>query len=122
MEFTARQISDLLGGKVVGNAEVKVNKLSKIEEGLPGSLSFLHDGKYVKYLDTTSASVVIINSALVPEAPVSATLISVPNARESFAQLLEIYNQVQLDKKGIEQPSFISPSAQLGANCYVGAF
>ena len=122
MEFTAKQISDLLGGKVEGNADVKVNTLSKIEEGVPGSLSFLHDGKYAKYLYNTKASVVIVSSDLVQDEPVSATLIRVPDARESFAKLLEIYNQIQLNRKGIEQPSFIAPSAKLGSDCYVGAF
>ncbi len=122
MEFTAKQISDLLGGKVEGNANVKVNTLSKIEEGVPGSLSFLYVGKYAHYIYTTKASIVIVNDDFVANEPVSATLIRVPNALEGFAKLLEIYNQIQLDKKGIEQPSYISATAKMGSDCYVGAF
>src|SRR5579863_9388363 len=107
MQYTAKQISDLLGGKVEGKADVIVSTLSKIEEGVPGSLSFLHDGKYAHYLYETKASIVIVNHDFAATAHVSATLIRVPNARESFAKLLEIYNQIQLDKKGIEQASYI---------------
>ncbi len=122
MEFTANQISQLLGGKVEGDANTVVNTLSKIEEGTAGSLSFLANPKYEQHIYNTKASLVIVNEDFVAEHPVSATLIRVPNAYESFVKLLEIYNNIQLDKKGIEQPSFISPSAKLGADCYVGAF
>lgn len=122
MEFTAKQVSDLLGGKVEGDANTKVNTLSKIEEGTTGSLSFLANPKYIQHIYTTKASLVIVNEDFVAEHPVSATLIRVPNAYESFVKLLEIYNQIQLNKKGIEQPSFISSTAKLGDDCYVGAF
>jgi UDP-3-O-[3-hydroxymyristoyl] glucosamine N-acyltransferase len=122
MEFTAKQISQLLGGKVEGDENTKVNTLSKIEEGVPGSLSFLANPKYIQHIYTTRASLVIVNDDFVAEQPVKATLIRVQNAYESFVKLLEIYNQVQLDKKGIEQPSFISDTAKVGNDCYIGAF
>src|SRR3954462_1427075 len=105
MEFTARQIAELLKGTVEGNSDARVSRLSKIEEGESGSLSFLSNPKYSPYLYTTKASIVIVNSDFVTEQPVSTTLIRVQNAYESFVQLLEIYNQIQRDKKGIEQPS-----------------
>jgi UDP-3-O-[3-hydroxymyristoyl] glucosamine N-acyltransferase len=122
MDFTAKQVADLLKGKVEGDEKVKVNRLSKIEEGVPGSLSFLSNPKYFPFLYSTEASVIIIDEEFVLEKAISATLIRVKNAYQSFVQLLEIYNKIQLDKKGIEQPSFISATATLGENCYVGAF
>lgn len=122
MEFTARQISDLLHGTVEGDADIKVSGLSKIEEGKEGDLTFLANPKYTPFIYSTKASLVIVNKSFVPEQPIDATLIRVENAYESFVHLLEIYNQIQKDKKGIEQPSFISPTAKLGEDCYVGAF
>jgi UDP-3-O-[3-hydroxymyristoyl] glucosamine N-acyltransferase len=122
MEFTAKQIGNLLKGKIEGNENVLVNRLSKIEEGTEGSLSFLANPKYIQYIYSTKASLVIVNDDFVAESPVSATLIRVPNAYEGFIRLLEIYNKIQLDKKGVEQPSFVSSSAKLGSDCYVGAF
>lgn len=122
MEFTAKQISELLKGKVEGNPEASVHKLAKIEEGEPGSLSFLANPKYAPFIYTTKASVVIVGKDFEAEQPVAATLIRVDDAYKSFVELLEIYNQIQRDKKGIEQPSFISPTAKLGNECYVGAF
>jgi UDP-3-O-[3-hydroxymyristoyl] glucosamine N-acyltransferase len=122
MEFTAAQISNMLKGKVEGNPEATVSRLSKIEEGQPQSLSFLANPKYEQHLYTTKASVVIVGKDFVPEKSVEATLIRVDDAYQSFVHLLEIYNQIRSDRKGIEQPSFISASATLGTDCYVGAF
>jgi UDP-3-O-[3-hydroxymyristoyl] glucosamine N-acyltransferase len=122
MDFTARQIAELLKGKVEGDSEAKVNRLSKIEEGSTGSLSFLSNPKYVSFLYTSEASIIIINDEFILEKPVTTTLIRVSNAYESFVKLLEIYNKIQRDKKGIEQPSFISPTAKIGSDTYIGAF
>lgn len=124
MEFSAEQIASLLGGITEGNPSVKVSKVSKIEEGFAGSLSFLANPAYTNYIYTTDASVVLVNASLHLEKPVKSTctLIRVENAYESFARLLQIYNEVKSHKTGIEQPSFIAPSASLGQDCYVGAF
>lgn len=124
MEFSAEQIAGLLNGEIVGNPQVKVSKLSKIEEGEPQSISFLANMAYEQYLYTTDASIVIINRDLKLQKPVkdTCTLIKVENAYECFAKLLETYQQMKGSKTGIEQPSFISETAKLGENCYVGAF
>lgn len=122
MEFTAKIIAGFIQGTVEGDPEVKIYDVSKIEEGKAGTLCFLSNPKYEKYLYNTGASVVIVNNDLVPAHPVNATLIRVPDAYKAFAQLLELYNSFNPEKKGIEQPSFISSSASLGENVYVGAF
>lgn len=124
MEFTAQQIASLIQGEVEGNPAVVVNKLAKIEEGVPNSLSFLANPQYTPHIYTTDASVVIVNRDFVVERPLKSTctLIRVADARESFAKLLEAYSQIKLNKAGIEQPSHISSSATIGENVYIGAF
>ena len=122
MEFTAKQIADLLNGQIEGDAGVKINKLSKIEEGEPGSLSFLANPKYTHFVYTTKASLVIINKEFELTAPVSATLIRVESAEIAFSKLLEMYNQVKLNKTGISKQSYISESAKTGSNLYAGEF
>lgn len=122
MQFTAQQIGALLKGTIEGDADATVDKLSKIEEAQAGSLSFLANPKYEQYLYTTGASIVIVNNDQQLTAPVKATLIRVENAYTSMSVLLDLYNQMMLNKSGIEQPSFIHPSATLGENVYVGAF
>ena len=124
MEFSASQIAGLLGGTVEGDPAAMVNNLSKIEEGKPRTLSFLSNPQYQPYIYTTDASIVIVSKDLVLEKPVkeSCTLIRVDDPRQSFAKILEVYNQMKLNKSGVEQPSFIASTAVVGEQCYVGAF
>ena len=122
MQFTAQEIGSLLNGTVEGDASVSVSQLAKIEEATAGSLSFLANPKYEQYLYTTNASVVIINDDQQLASPVKATLIRVSNAYSAITVLLDLYNQIKLNKTGIEQPCFIHPSAQIGENVYIGAF
>lgn len=124
MEFSAQQIAALLNGEVQGDENTVVTNLSKIEEGVSKTLSFLANPAYTNYIYTTDASIVIVNKSLVLDKPIKSTctLIRVDNAYESFAKLLELYTQIKGNKVGIEQPSFISTSAVMGADCYVGAF
>lgn len=122
MKFEAQKIAQMLGGAVEGNPAVEVYKLCKIEEGEEGGLSFLANPKYTHHIYETKASAVIVNKDFVAERPVTATLIRVENAYMAFAQLLSIYNEMQLDKKGISQLAFIHPSAKIGENCYIGEF
>lgn len=120
MEFTAQQIADLLQGQVDGDPGAKVSRLSKIEEGTPGSLSFLANPAYIPHIYKTAASVVIVNRDFQAESPITATLVRVENAYQSFAKLLEVYNTISRDKKGIESNAFIDSSATIGKDVYVG--
>lgn len=122
MKFTARQISEILQGEIIGNPAAEVHKLSKIEEGEKGSLTFLSNPKYTSYLYSTNASVAIVNKSFIPEKEIKATLIKVEDSYKAFSKLLDYYNQVKLNKTGTEEPNFISPSATLGKNVYLGAF
>jgi UDP-3-O-[3-hydroxymyristoyl] glucosamine N-acyltransferase len=122
MQFTAQQIAGLLNGTVEGDPSATVSQLAKIEEATEGTLSFLANPKYEQYLYTTGASIVIINNDQLLSEPVKATLLRVENAYTAITILLELYNKIKLDKSGIEEPSFIHPSAQIGENVYVGAF
>lgn len=122
MKFTAAQIASILEGEVVGNPNVEVYKLSKIEEGSEGSLTFLANPKYVNFIYSTQASIAIVNHTFEPEQAVSATLIKVEDAYKSFSKLLEYYNQVKLMKSGIEQPSVISEGVIYGEGLYLGSF
>jgi UDP-3-O-[3-hydroxymyristoyl] glucosamine N-acyltransferase len=122
MQFNAHDISLLLNGTVEGDAAATVSQLAKIEEAGSGCLSFLANPKYEPFLYTTNASIVIVNNDQLLTGPVKATLIRVENAYSAFTVLLDKYNTFKLDKKGIEQPSFIHPTAQVGAGAYIGAF
>ncbi len=124
MEFSAEQIAGILSGEVVGNPDIKVNSLSKIEEGKEGTLSFLANPKYEEHIYATGASICIVNKTFTPSKPLpdALTLVKVEDAYACFAKLLDFYNQMRQKAAKIEQPSFISESAQTGEGLYLGAF
>jgi UDP-3-O-[3-hydroxymyristoyl] glucosamine N-acyltransferase len=122
MKFTAEQIAGILDGEVVGNPNAEVYKLSKIEEGSVGSLTFLSNPKYQNYIYSTQATITIVNNSFEPEQTILTTLIKVEDAYQSFSKLLEYYNQVKLMKSGIEQPSVISENVTYGDDLYLGSF
>ena len=122
MEFSAQQIADFLHGEIIGDNQVKVNNLSKIEEGKPGTLTFLANPKYTHHIYTTQASIVLVNRDFEPEQKIKATLIKVNDAYSCLAQLLNLVNQARPEKKGIDKDTCIAASATISQSVYIGAF
>ncbi|MBN2481116.1 MAG: UDP-3-O-(3-hydroxymyristoyl)glucosamine N-acyltransferase [Bacteroidales bacterium] len=122
MNFTAKNIADFTNGEIIGNPDEVVHDISRIEEGKKGTLAFLANPKYEKYLYNTKASIILVNRELVVNGNIKPTLIRVSNAYNAFTSLLELYAGSLADKTGIEQPCFIDPTAEIGRNVYVGAF
>ena len=120
MEFSAKQIADLLEGKVHGDDTAVVNTLSKIEEAKAKSLTFLANPKYTEFIYSTGATVVIVNETFEAEKPLpeACTLIKVADAYQSFAKLLNYYNEVVHNQVGVSEQAFISQAATLGENIY----
>ena len=112
----------MIGGRVEGDENARVNSFAKIEEGRPGAISFLSNTKYTHYIYDTQSSVVLIDENVELEHEVKTTLIRVKNAYEAVARLLQAYESMKPKKKGIDPLAFIASSATLGDNCYVGAF
>ncbi|HNU87160.1 MAG TPA: UDP-3-O-(3-hydroxymyristoyl)glucosamine N-acyltransferase [Ferruginibacter sp.] len=123
MQFTAAQIATMINGRVEGNPETAVGSFGKIEEALPGQLSFLANPKYEEFLYSTGASIIILNETQELKQPIGATLIKVPDAYSAFAILLDKYQQIQRQQlTGIQQPVYIAASAKTGENVFIGAF
>jgi UDP-3-O-[3-hydroxymyristoyl] glucosamine N-acyltransferase len=122
MEFSAKQIAQFVQGTIEGDENASVHTFAKIEEGVPGAISFLANEKYAHYIYTTKSSIVLVDSSIKLDQPVSTTLIRVNNARDCVAKLLQLYASAQPKKQGIDSLAFISPKAKIGKDCYVGPF
>ena len=122
MEFTAKQIADLIGGRVEGNENAVINNFAKIEEGREGCISFLSNPKYTPYIYETKSSVVLVNNDLELEHPVDCTLIRVENAYECVAKLMQMYAQMLPKKTGVDSLAFVAKSATIGKDVYIGPF
>ena len=122
MEFSAKQIAQFVQGVIEGDENATVNTFAKIEDGKPGAISFLSNPKYTHYIYDTDSSIVLVDKSVELEKPTKATLIKVDNAYECVAKLLQLYESMKPKKKGIDSLAFISPSAKIGENVYIGAF
>lgn len=122
MKFTATQIAEILEGEIIGNPDVVVSKLSKIEEGENGSLTFLSNPKYNHYIYTTKASITIVNTTFVAEHEMETTMIKVEDAYGAFTKILEFYSEFRNNKIGIEEPSKMHENVKYGENLYLGSF
>jgi UDP-3-O-[3-hydroxymyristoyl] glucosamine N-acyltransferase len=123
LEFSAQQIAMMIHGQIEGDASVTVHNFGKIEEATAGQISFLANPKYESYLYTTSASIVIIGAQQQLKEKIKATIIRVPDAYAAFATLLTKYQELKTQQlEGIQSPSFIAPSAKIGANHFIAAF
>ncbi len=121
MKFTAQIIAEYLKGEIEGDPGVEVTTVSKIEEGKPGTIAFLSNPAYEKYIYTTLASIVLVNRDFNPAGKISATLIKVNNAYEAFASLLTLYESSKPKKKGIHPTAVIEESASIGTDVFIGA-
>lgn len=122
MEFSAKQIAEFIHGVIVGDENATVHTFAKIEEGVPGAISFLSNPKYTHYIYETKSTIVLVNKDFEPERPVSATLIKVDNAYESVAKLLTLYEMSKPKKTGIHPLACIDPTAKIGKDVYIDAF
>lgn len=123
MQFTAAQIATIINGKVEGDPNTAVGSFGKIEEAQAGQLAFLANPKYEDHLYTTAASLIIVNTTQELKQPVQATLIRVDDAYTAFATLLSKYQEmVTQQMTGIQEPTYISKTAKLGNNIFLGAF
>src|ERR1700722_419241 len=123
MNYSAQQIAFLVNGKIDGNPEAIVSSFGKIEEAKQGQLSFFANPKYEEHLYITHASVILINESFELKQKLTATLIRVPDAYSAFAVLLTKYQETIVEQMiGIQQPVYISKTAQLGENIFLGAF
>ncbi len=123
LEFSAQQIAMMIQGEVEGDASVTVHNFGKIEEATAGQISFLANPKYEAFLYTTAASIIIIGAQQQLKEKIKATLIRVPDAYAAFATLLTKYQELKAQQLvGIQTPSFIAPSARIGANHFIAAF
>jgi len=122
MEFTAQQVAAYINGTVEGDVNAVINNFAKIEEGVPGAISFLANPQYEHYIYETKSSVVLVNEDFIPSQPVAATLIRVKNAYEAVSRLLQLYESMKPKRTGISSLAFIAETAKVGKDVYIAPF
>ena len=122
MEFSAEMIAGLLAGEVVGDGNATITTISSIEGGKKGGLAYLSNPRFEQFLYTTKCSVVLVERDFEPKEKVEATLVKVDNVNACVLRLLDMYNAMKPQKRGISKLASISEKATIGENCYIGDF
>ncbi|MDL2296441.1 UDP-3-O-(3-hydroxymyristoyl)glucosamine N-acyltransferase [Bacteroidales bacterium OttesenSCG-928-E04] len=122
MKIPVGKIAEIIDAEIVGDASAIINTVCKIEEGFPGGLSFLANPKYTHYIYDTEATAVIVNQEFMPEKPLTTILLKVDNSYLAFAKLLDFYNKMKPEKRGVSDKAAISPTAKIGKDVYIAEF
>lgn len=122
MKVTPLLIAGFVDGNVEGDENIEITGFAKIEEAKPGEISFISNPKYSHFLNTTRASVLLVNRQIESPAPGGPTLIRVDDPYVAVARLLEVFQASKPQPIGVEQPSYISEGVEIPEGAYVGAF
>ena len=122
MEFTAKQLAEVLGGTVEGNPQEKVSSFAKIEHGKKGQLCFYANPKYEQYVYTSKASVLLVNDDFQPRQSVTPTLVRVKDAYSALADLLKYVSDQKKAYRRHRGRCRIAWSAGIGKRVSVGDF
>lgn len=121
--FRLKEISDIVGATIIGNPEIEINSVKPIENAGTGTISFVTEDKYLRYLDDSDVSAVIIPEKL--QTNVNGSSISflvVENVYQALAKLLGKMEQDSIENSGISHLAFVSPDVILNDNVAIGAF
>jgi len=123
MEFKAKEIAEILGGKVDGNPEAAVTGFARIESGKPGTICFFANPKYEHYVYECNADIIIVNKDFAPKQQVRATLVRVDDSYAAVAALLDYVTarkRTYRRYRGLK--SRVRWSSKIGKKVYVGDF
>ncbi|WP_312419537.1 UDP-3-O-(3-hydroxymyristoyl)glucosamine N-acyltransferase [Epilithonimonas sp.] len=122
MEFSAEQIAGLINGRIIGDGNTFITGVSPIENGQKGHLSFVGQSRFAHYMDDTDCAVLIVSENLLEDKAYNPVIIAVEDAYLSFQVLMNLYQEMQGRKTGIEEGSFFHETAKVGEGVYIGAF
>lgn len=123
--ITVRHIAQLLEGEIVGNAALEITGLAKIEEAKSGSLSFIANPKYEKFLETTEASCVLLSRTidLTKFSKLPPAIITLDDPYSSFVVAIDTFNPKKKDvASGIHPTAVIPSNTTIGENPSIGAY
>jgi len=122
MQFTTQSISTFLNGTLEGKGDLLIESPARIEDALSTNISFIANPKYEQFAKTTQAGALIVGKNFPKPKESKSAFIHVDDPYEAFNKVLNLFLQQANQKTGIEQPAYISTSAKLGKNIYIGAF
>ena len=122
MKLTLANLALKLNGDIVGDSEIKLNNIAKIEDAKKGDITFLSNKKYLPWLKKTKASLIIVNKDFDIKMYKSLNFLLVEDSYLAFNQLLQLFNEVKKNQPEISKYSLVQKSSSIGKNVHVGNF
>ena len=108
-----KELGQLINGKVVGDPKLSISGVSALDAGKKGTISYLYNTKFKKFLDTTNASAVIVSDESLIN---NKSGLVVDDPRLAFVKILEFYSDDIDSFTGIHESALISKSSKIGSN------
>lgn len=124
MQILASELASWLEGTLEGDGNIELSRTARIdhpEEGGPGTVSFVSNPKYQKYLADTTVSVVIVSESL--EVSTKTTLIRVADPYSAITKVLQRFESARYsrDRKGVDAGAHVHASAEVHPEAWIGA-
>ncbi|MEO7962689.1 MAG: UDP-3-O-(3-hydroxymyristoyl)glucosamine N-acyltransferase [Gemmatimonadaceae bacterium] len=120
--LTARRISELVNGTVVGDGNVTVSRVAPIDRAGPGDLTFLANAKYASLLSDCSASVLLVSPELAESTGNVAARVVVPNPQEAMLRILPELFAPRPFIPDVDSTARMGRGASLGAGVRIGPY
>lgn len=117
--LSLKEIVGRLGGKLLNNTELTINRVGSLAMAREGAISFFNDSKYSSQLRTTEASAVILKPEHAELTALPAILTDNPYAY--FAKVSQLLNPVLVIEKGIHATAYVDETAVVPQDCTIGA-
>ena len=120
IKLSAKHIAEFINGKVTGDGDFSISNVAKLEEATDKDLCFYANPKYESQLYSTKSKLIIVPEGFKASKPLDATLVEHGNPYFGFCLILKEYFDPNTHDKGIDENSFVHPSAKIGDNVSIG--
>ena len=120
---TLREIAAHLGGELIGNADLRVDRIGSLAGASPTTISFVANPRYASQLADTNAGCVIVGAALRDAAAARGAAIVCPDPYLAYARLSQWWaaRERPAAAAGVHASAVIDPSASVSPGASVGA-
>lgn len=118
--YQLQELAELVGGEVIGDAELRISGVSPFEEARPGEITLAAQKRYLDQLQSSPASAVIV-SREVEKRPAGINLLLVERPKVAFALILQKFHPKKLPASGISPVASIAPDSEIHPSASVHA-
>jgi UDP-3-O-[3-hydroxymyristoyl] glucosamine N-acyltransferase len=119
--YKLSEIIKLIGAEILYSSDLLIHDIKQLEEADVGDISFLSNSKYITQFQNTKASCCIVPENFSQESNNGTMLLKVKNPYFFYAKLVDLfYSKAKTYPNKIMPSAYISDSATIGNNCYIG--